>query len=205
MTAIDNLKKIHTVDGATISNSYGPAIIHSEDVGCIHVRSENIVLGDPMVKYSLSDMNRKCFSQAVAPGVYSVLAYYANTENEKHIAFVEIRFSSKKPTRFVAAKSIIDTETKRRGFNGYPTHNGTTGFMDTDLYTRLCNLSRYKDGYSILREDDRNNSDVSITYDDALNPLAVRIHVPSSYYYWYWGKDSSGNICCLIGDFFTFA
>ena len=26
----------------------------------------------------------------------------------------------------------------------------------------------------------------------------------SGVYYWYWGKDKKGGICCLTADFFTY-
>ena len=33
---------------------------------------------------------------------------------------------------------------------------------------------------------------------------AALFTVPSGVYYWYWGKDKKGGICCLTADFFTY-
>ena len=33
---------------------------------------------------------------------------------------------------------------------------------------------------------------------------AALFTVPSGVYYWYWGKDQKGEICCLVADFFTY-
>ena len=33
---------------------------------------------------------------------------------------------------------------------------------------------------------------------------AALFTVPSGVYYWYWGKDQNGEICCLVADFFTY-
>ena len=33
---------------------------------------------------------------------------------------------------------------------------------------------------------------------------AALFTVPSGVYYWYWGKDQKGKICCLVADFFTY-
>lgn len=207
MTAKDNLSAIHKVDGLQLNNANGSVIVRSQDVGCINIASGKIVLGNPMIKGSMSDFKRKCLAHDVTPGVYPVLVYHAQTESECYVAFAEIRFSDKRPVRYVTAKTISDAETKRRGFCGYPVHESATGFMDADTFEKICNLPRYKDSLSLLEldEDQEGIENYAIAYDNERNPCAVQFRVAGGYYYWYWGKDSNGEICCLIGDFFTFA
>lgn len=206
MTAKDNLKSIHTVDGLQLTNANGSMTIRSEDVGCISIVSGRIVLGDPMRKSSMSDFKRKCFAEPITPGIYPVRVYHAQSEGESYIAFAEILISDKQPVRYVAAKTIIDAETKRRGFCGYPVHEGVTGFMDANTFEQICNLPRYKEAYSVLEPDESQDGicDYDILFDQVQNPCAVSFKVSSGYYYWYWGKDSKGELCSLIGDFFTF-
>ncbi len=206
MSAASNLKFIHKIEGAELSNGNGATTIRSDDIGLINLPSGRIVLGDPTTKYSMSDFKRKCFAATVQPGVYPVRTYTAYTEQEKYLAFAEIIFTSKKPVKFVTAKTIVDTESKRRGFCGYPVHNSATGFMDADLYEQICSLPRFTESYSLIENEEPDEFHCATVYfDDSQNPCAVRLQVPSSYYYWYWGKDSNGEICCLIGDYFTFA
>lgn len=206
MTAKDNLKAIHTLDGLQLANENGKVIVRSQNIGCINISSGKVILGNPMLKGSMGDFKRKCLSHNVAPGIYPVLVYHAQTEFERYVAFAEIRFSDKRPVRYTTAKTISDTDSKRRGFCGYPVSESTTGFMDADIFEKICNLPRYKDAHSLLEldEDQEGIEDYAIAYDDNKNPCAVQFHVASGYYYWYWGKDSNGEICCLIGDFFTF-
>ena len=159
-----------------------------------------------MLKGSMSDFKRKCFAHQIVPGTYSVRVYYAESKKERYVAFAEIVFSDKRPVKYVAAKTLSDTESKRRGFCGYPVHEHTTGLMDADAFEIICNLPRNKDAYAVLELDEETESigDYAIAYDDSKNPCAVQLHVSCGYYYWYWGKDSNDEICCLIGDFFTF-
>lgn len=205
MNAKENLGTIHKVDGAKLSNSFTTAVIRSENIGCIKLSSGQIVLGNPLEKCSANDFKRKCFAHTVSPGVYPLMIYKAHTDTEQFLAFAEICFSSKRPVSFVTAKTIIDAETKRRGFNGYPVRNSETGFMDAEEFVQICDLPKMKDAHCILELDEE---DAGENYEIFTNqesvPCAVSFTVPSGYYYWYWGKDSSGEVCCLIGDFFSF-
>ena len=207
MSAKDNLKAIHKIEGMQLTNANGCVTIRSEDVGCINISSGRIILGDPMRKGSMSDYKRKCFYHTVAPGIYPIRVYHAQSEKLNYIAFAEILFSEKQPVRYVAAKTIIDTEIKRRGFCGYSVHEGATGFMDSTIFEQICNLPRFKEAEEVIEPDETQDGilDYTIVYDHAQNPCAVRFNVSCGYYYWYWGKDNKGGICSLIGDFFTFA
>lgn len=205
MTAIDNLDTIHKVEGARLTNSFGTATICCEDIGCISLKTGQIILGNPLEKCSANDFKRKCFAQTVTPGTYSVLLHYAQTETEKYLAFVEIRFSDKRPVSFVTAKTIVDTESKRRGFNGYPVRDSQTGFLDAEEFTQICNLPKMQSPERILEDNDEYmGDDYTLLTNQSQVPCAVSIKIPRGYYYWYWGKDRKGEICCLIGDFFSF-
>lgn len=69
MSAKDNLRVIHTVDGATLTNLYGKARISSKDIGLISLTTGKIVMADPTRRFQIEDFTRKAFSRKVEPGI----------------------------------------------------------------------------------------------------------------------------------------
>ena len=65
MDAQTNLKIIHTVDGASLQNRYGKAVIRSHDVGLISLPTGEIVMADPTIEFEIGDAKRKAFQQKV--------------------------------------------------------------------------------------------------------------------------------------------
>ena len=63
MDARNNLKIIHTVDGAILQNRYGKAVIRSHDIGLISLPTGEIVMADPTLR----------FEQKVSPGISYIL------------------------------------------------------------------------------------------------------------------------------------
>ena len=119
MDAQNNLKIIHTVDGSILQNRYGKAVIRSHDVGLISLPTGEIVMADPTRRYEIADFKRKAFQQQVPPGIYSVIAYSAHTDNDHSLAFAEIQITDQSPVTFTAAKTICDAEQSRRRNCGY--------------------------------------------------------------------------------------
>ena len=143
MSAKEQLEIIHTVDGAALSNSYGKSVITSEVIGLIYLPTGEIIMGDPTRRYGIEDFKRKAFARRVEPGIYDVIVYTAQSGKERNLAFAEIRFSDQKPVFFVAAKTIYDTENKRRGVCGYIVHDAITGFMDAEVFRTICAQPRF--------------------------------------------------------------
>ena len=69
MDARNNLKIIHTVDGAILQNRYGKAVIRSHDIGLISLPTGEIVMADPTLRFEIADFKRKAFQQKVSPGI----------------------------------------------------------------------------------------------------------------------------------------
>ena len=65
MDARNNLKIIHTVDGAILQNRYGKAVIRSHDIGLISLPTGEIVMADPTLRFEIADFKRKAFQQKV--------------------------------------------------------------------------------------------------------------------------------------------
>jgi len=209
MSAKDNLRVIHTVDGATHTNLYGKARISSKDIGLISLTTGEIVMADPTRRFQIEDFTRKAFSRRVEPGIYPVTAYIAHSQRDQRLAFAEIRFSNQKPSSYIAAKSIYDTEKKRRGFCGYLVNDCRTGFMDAEVFRKVCALPRFSSSEDLIDFDDPEED-----YSDKVpckigsakdgTPTAAMFSVHNGVYYWYWGKDRKGNLCTLTADFFTY-
>ena len=51
MDAQDNLKIIHTVDGASLQNRYGKSVIQIHDIGLISLPTGEIVMADPTLRF----------------------------------------------------------------------------------------------------------------------------------------------------------
>ena len=135
----DNLKKLLSADKTILKNSFGTATVMKHFIGNLVLPTGRIIMCDPYEKYSLSDIDRKMFSRAVAPGEYPIWIYLAETESAITLAFAELRFSENSPTTFIAAKSQYDVDHHRIGYFGYPVSYGT-GFMDAQVFREICNL-----------------------------------------------------------------
>lgn len=211
MDVQDNLKIIHTVDGAVLSNRYGKSIIASHDVGLISIPSGEIVMADPTRQFEIADFKRKTFQQRVQPGIYPVIAYSAKSQNDCSLAFAEIRFTDQFPATFSAAKTILDAEQSRRRYCGYVVDDAATGFMDGQFFRDACMQPQFSSLHLPIDFDElleENQDECGLSCAAAISPegnySAALFTVPSGIYYWYWGKDKKGKICCLIADFFTF-
>ena len=180
MDARNNLKIIHTVDGAILQNRYGKAVIRSHDIGLISLPTGEIVMADPTLRFEIADFKRKAFQQKVSPGIYPVFAYSAHAGEDRTLAFAEIRFTDQPPVTFTAAKTICDAEQSSRR---------NCGYVVDELLEE--NLERW--GINCAAGIAPNGD-----YSAAL------FTVPSGVYYWYWGKGQKGEICCLTADFFTY-
>lgn len=210
MSAKDHLAIIHAVDGATIQNSFGKAKITSTVIGLLNLPTGEIVMADPTRRFGVEDFTRKAFSRKVSPGIYPVVVYTAQTAGDRVLAFAEIRISNEAPSSFVAAKTLYDEEKKRKGFCGYVVNDSTTGFMDAQVFKTICGYPRFYPMYRLLdlsdaAEHNKNALGFRCAVGDSEDgSLSVSLFsVPSGVYYWYWGKDRKGKICCLIADFFT--
>ena len=73
MDARNNLKIIHTVDGAILQNRYGKAVIRSHDIGLISLPTGEIVMADPTLRFEIADFKRKAFQQKGSPGIYDFM------------------------------------------------------------------------------------------------------------------------------------
>ena len=211
MDAQDNLKIIHTVDGTSLQNRYGKSVIQSHDIGLISLPTGEIVMADPTLRFEIADFKRKAFQQKVRPGMYPVFAYTAHSDRDCVLAFAEICFTDRPPVTFKAAKTLWDTERSRRRNCGYVVSESTTGFMDGQYFKDACMKSEFSDleHEMVLDEILKENQErwgircaAGISPDGSYS--AALFTVPSGVYYWYWGKDQNGEICCLVAFLHTF-
>ena len=105
---IDNLVAIHKVDGALLTNSHGIYHITRKDIGLLKLRSGQIMIADPLVRYRAEDFARKALAVTVKPGIYSVEVYMAGSSDDCFLAFAGIRFRNNTPVTFVPAKTVYD-------------------------------------------------------------------------------------------------
>lgn len=204
---IDNLITIHRVDGALLTNPHGAYRIIRNNIGLLKLHSGQIMIADPLVRYRVEDFARRALAVTVEPGIYPVEVYMASSNNDCFPAFVGIRFRNNTPVTFVPAKTVHDQEYKRRPPFRYVVDECRTGFMDADVFRATCTLPRYARADDLLDFDDTEDSKFRCTVgkseDGVLTAALVTIR-KSGVYYWYWGKDCYGEVCCLIADFFTY-
>ena len=196
MDARNNLKIIHTVDGAILQNRYGKAVIRSHDIGLISLPTGEIVMADPTLRFEIADFKRKAFQQKVSPGIYPVFAYSAHAGEDRTLAFAEIRFTDQPPVTFTAAKTICDAEQSSRRNCGYVVNESTTGLMDGRFFRESCMRSNsfeldYETALDELLEENLERWGINCAAGIAPNGnySAALFTVPSGVYYWYWGKD----------------
>lgn len=204
---IDNLITIHKADGVLLTNSYGTYRIMQKEVGLLKLNSGQIMLADPLIKYRAEDFARRALAVTVEPGRYPVEIYMADSSNDYFPAFASIRFRNNTPVSFVPAVTIHDQEHKRRPPFRYVVEECRTGFMDADVFQAICSLPRYARADNLLDFDDAEDSEFPCSIghsDDGALTAALVTTRKSGVYYWYWGKDYNGEVCCLIADFFTY-
>ena len=168
-------------------------------------------MADPTLRFEIADFKRKAFQQKVPPGIYPVFAYSAHAGEDRTLAFAEIRFTNQPPVTFTAAKTICDAEQSRRRYCGYVVNESTTGLMDGRFFRESCMRANsfeldYDDVFDELLEENRERWGINCAAGISPNGSysAALFTVPSGVYYWYWGKDQKGEICCLTADFFTY-
>ena len=135
---IDNLVAIHKVDGALLTNSHGIYHITRKDIGLLKLRSGQIMIADPLVRYRAEDFARRALAVTVEPGLYPVEIYMADSSNDYFPAFASIRFRNNTPVSFVPAVTIHDQEHKRRPPFRYVVEECRTGFMDADVFQAIA-------------------------------------------------------------------
>ncbi len=102
-----------------------------------------------------------------------------------------------------------DQEQKRKPPYRYVVEECRTGFMDAEVFHTICKLpERMCIDYLIDFDKDENEDTefrcaVGSSEDGELTAALLTI-MKSGVYYWYWGKDCNGDICCLFADFFTY-
>ncbi len=211
MDAQNNLKTIHMADGASLQNRYGKSVIQSHDIGLINLPTGEIVMADPTLRFEIVDFKRKAFQQKVHPGMYPVFAYTAHSDRDCVLAFAEICFTDQPPVTFTAAKTLWDAEQSHRRNCGYVVSESTTGFTDGLYFKEACMKSEFSNLDHEMTLDEileENQERWGIRCAAGISPdgsySAALFTVPSGVYYWYWGKDQKGKICCLVADFFTY-
>lgn len=204
---IDNLYLVDSIDGARITNSYGTFRTSRKNIGLLRLNSGQIIIADPLTKYQLEDMDRRTLSIAVEPGNYPVEIYMADDGEDCFPAFAGVRFNDNSPVEFIAAKTVHDQKQSRRPPYRYVVNECRTGFVDAYVFRRICSLPKYALPDNLIDFDDTEDNGyrcvVGCSEDGELTAALVTVR-KSGVYYWYWGKDRDGAICCLMADFFTY-
>ena len=197
MDARNNLKIIHTVDGAILQNRYGKAVIRSHDIGLISLPTGEIVMADPTLRFEIADFKRKAFQQKVSPGISYILY--------SHIPLMQERTAHLRLQRSVSQISPPLPSRQPRPYES------TTGLMDGRFFRESCMRSNsfeldYETALDELLEENLERWGINCAAGIAPNGdySAALFTVPSGVYYWYWGKGQKGEICCLTADFFTY-
>lgn len=182
--------------------------IEEQPLGLLNLTTGKIVANDPLCFYETEP-----FEKTVKPGRYPVILYVQHIEDDRRVAFAEIRFTEKLPVGFELAliKGQDSEKLSEDEYYGYGVDSGTGGFMDELTCNEFVTLIEATDD-GMLPELEKALSDSYVyTYSTANytlpgtdNNLTV---FSSGYgdgcYPSYWGYDENGGLCCLITDFET--
>ncbi len=201
------MKAIHTGDTAEFfKNSKHKESIEVQELGMLNLPTGKIVANDPFTAYE--DVS---FKETVEAGQYPVYVYIHNIDDDKRVAFAEIRFNENKPVSFEIALAENETEEDLKEledeqFLGYGVDSGTGGFMDEATYKILEN---WEESFEALEDeleetyvDTYSTANVAFPETDN-NIVAFSSGFGDGAYPTYWGFDEAGNRCCLITDFIT--
>lgn len=201
----ENLKAIHQEDIVMLKNALGEAKITKHSLGTITLPTGHVSIGNPY-NCSIKDLDRHTFNQSVQPGSYHFIVYESCHHKNVDIAFIEILFNNICPTHFAPAITIKDKQLNRKGPYGYMIHDNLIGFMDAETY-RI--ISAASNPINLFHESiDETTIDTDIEYENFsiknTTGNIITLAVPYGCHYWYYGKDQNGNLCSLIGDFYSF-
>lgn len=182
--------------------------IEEQPLGLLNLPTGKIVANDPLCFYETEP-----FEKTVKPGRYPVILYVQHIEDDRRVAFAEIRFTEKLPVGFELAliKGQDAEKLSEDEYYGYGVDSGTGGFMDELTCNEFVALIEPTDD-GMLPELEKALSDSYVyTYSTAnytLSGTDNNLTVFSSgygdgCYPSYWGYDEKGGLCCLITDFET--
>lgn len=206
------IKKLKTLRLGESNKFFKKSNLHEKIVeqplGLLNLPTGKIVANDPLCFFETIP-----FEKPVAPGNYPVILYIHHIEDDRRVAFAEIRFTENLPYRFELALKERENaeELSEDDYYGYGVDSGTGGFMDKltcDEFVSL--LETLEDGMLPELEEALNASYID-TYSTVNYKLPGQEHnlvVFSSgfgdgCYSSYWGYDEYDKLCCLITDFKT--
>ena len=141
----------------------------------------------------------------------SCVRIFRSCRRGPHTCVCRDPFHRSAPVTFTAAKTICDAEQSSRRSCGYVVNESTTGLMDGRFFRESCMRANsfeldYEAALDELLEENLERWGINCAAGIAPNGnySAALFTVPSGVYYWYWGKDPKGEICCLTADFFTY-
>lgn len=182
--------------------------IEEQTLGLLNLPTGKIVANDPLCIFET-----KPFAKTVTPCTYPVVLYIQHIEDDRRVAFAEIRFTENLPFRFELALTEGQHAEKlgEDEFYGYGVDSGTGGFMDKLTCDELVTLIEPVDDGMLPELEKALNDSYVYTYSTANYSLPGHDHnlvvFSSGYgdgcYASYWGYDEIGNLCCLITDFET--
>ena len=173
-----------------------------EQLGEIKITTGEIVACDPLVLYQ-----NEPFTVKVPMGSYPVYLYILNIDDDKRVAFAEVRFSENIPINYemalVEGQNLSELENDEFFF-GYGVDSGIGCFMDKIVCDEL---SSFDDLFEPL-EKTLNDSYID-TYSvanimlpsDKGNIVAFSTGYGDGAYGSYFGHDEKDKVCCLISEF----
>ncbi|WP_024295157.1 DUF4241 domain-containing protein [Lacrimispora indolis] len=182
--------------------------IEEQPLGLLNLPTGKIVANDPLCIYETEP-----FEKAVKPGQYPVFLYVQHIQDDRRVAFAEIRFTESSPVYFEPAliKGQDAEKLSEDEYYGYGVDSGTGGFMDELTCGEFTALIGTVDDGMIPELEKALDDSYVYTYSAANynlpgtdNNLTV---FSSGYgdgcYASYWGYDKNHELCCLITDFDT--
>lgn len=182
--------------------------ITEQPLGELFLPTGKIVANDPVLNFE-----RDPFKMTVEPGRYPVIAYVHHIDEDKRVAFAEIRFTEEDPASFELALTDDQdpSSLNENEFFGYGVDSGTGGFMDKSTADKVEDFVQDSEDDYFTGLDSALDESYVDTYETAnvtlpgtdLNIVAFSSGWGDGLYPSFWGYDKNGKPCCLITDFET--
>lgn len=195
--------------------------LREQELGKIKLPTGKIVANDPLIAEETEP-----FTICVTPGEYPVMLYVNHSDGDQRVAFAEIRFLEDMPVRF--APALVEgqdlEELEEDEVFCYGVDTGTGCFMDEQTSQKLMRIFESFDENALPESFDEGSIFPELPeLGDMLDESYVDTYMTANYvlpgtelnivafssgygdgaYPSYWGYDASGNICCLITDFYV--
>lgn len=190
--SMGQFKKIRQGQISELFHNHCEESLEIQKIGDISLKTGNLAVGDLMSLEAFETLNR-----SVMPGTYPCLSYIHHVNELSYVAFMEIRFNEKKPSRYVNAIGQSDDKKQEVGYEIYNQKGCIMDVSELKAYQHLdeqAMLTQWQNIHHWL-------NDTKVTLNPTKSIIAYDTGAGKGIFGVYFGLDRLGNICNVVTDF----